>query len=353
MLIGADAGEIKDSDRPVAEALLTRISSELSDGPQSGHASVVANRAHLLIALGRPLDALQSIESQRRRQPGKILETVAIVAYAKLGATDKALSVLEAAVGEFGEDDRLLALKAQIKSGAISVQVTHAASIDHSIGQLREAMQRVIELTPTQIGNLFGPDGSGIRGYLMRQVARAVSALGQMKAVLRQTKSKRIGLNFENDLNTSVRVLLGALLSFHKWDVADQSLGSSTTAGNPGERDAVVRVSGQEVAIYEALVCLSVDRSQIRSHFHRLIAYGACDIYFLVIYSYVARPKVLLDYVKEMLEGEAPAVLEFTGCDSIGPPDFEVSGFFATYQCEEHREVAVVCFVVDLKPQAS
>ena len=44
-------------------------------------------------------------------------------------------------------------------------------------------------------------------------------------------------------------------------DVGDQSLGGATSNGNPGERDAVIRVSGQEISIYEALVCSSLDQT--------------------------------------------------------------------------------------------
>jgi len=71
-----------------------------------------------------------------------------------------------------------------------------------------------------------------------------------------------------------VREVLGARLAVAKWDVADQSLGGATENGNPGKRDAVIRASGQEISIYEALVCSGLDRTNIKKHFDKLLSYG-------------------------------------------------------------------------------
>jgi hypothetical protein len=80
-----------------------------------------------------------------------------------------------------------------------------------------------------------------------------------------------------------------------------------TAKGNPGERDAVVRVSGQELCIYEGLVCSYVNRAYIKEHFHKLVAYGVCDIYFHVTYWYADEVKPILAYLRHMLENEVPA----------------------------------------------
>lgn len=119
----------------------------------------------------------------------------------------------------------------------------------------------------------------------MREVSRAVAALQHMAPMLRDRKNPEDEAKLENDLNTSVRELLGARLAVAKWDVADQSLGGATSSCNSGERDAVIRVSGQEISIYEALVCSGLDRSYTKKHFDKLLSYGVCDIYFHFTYS--------------------------------------------------------------------
>lgn len=182
----------------------------------------------------------------------------------------------------------------------------------------------------------------------MRQVSRAVAALQHMAAMLRDRKNSEDEARLENDLNTMVREVLGASLAVAKWDVADQSLGGATENGNPGERDAVIRVSGQEISIYEALVCTGLSRTNIKKHFDKLLSYGICDIYFHVIYSYMKELKPLFDYVRSMLEHEVPTGLEYLGCERLEPPNFETSGYIATYRAD-HQEVAVVFFIADLK----
>ena len=146
--------------------------------------------------------------------------------------------------------------------------------------------------------------------------------------------------------------ILSASLALAKWDVADQSLGGITANGNPGERDAVIRVSGQEISVYEALVCKGLDRTNIKKHFDKLLAYGTCDIYFHVIYSYAQDVKPLLDYVRRMLEHEILPSLSYRGCEALTPPDFETSGYLATYNVD-HREIAVVFLIADLKTRTA
>jgi hypothetical protein len=169
-----------------------------------------------------------------------------------------------------------------------------------------------------------------------------------MASMLRDRKNPEDEARFEDDLNTAVREVLGASLAVAKWNVSDQSLGGVTSNGNPGERDAVIRVSGQEIAIYEALVCSSLERINLKKHFDKLLSYGVCDIYFHVTYAYVKESKPLFDYVREMLEHEAPRGLTYLDCKCLGPPDYETSGYIATYSAD-HREVAVVFLVADLK----
>ena len=165
---------------------------------------------------------------------------------------------------------------------------------------------------------------------------------------MRDRKNPEDEARFEDDLNTAMRKVLGASLAVAKWDVADQSLGGATANGNPGNRDAVIRVAGQEIAIYEALVCSGLDRTKIKEHFDKLLSYGVCDIYFHVIYSYAKDLKPLLEYVEEMLQNPVSSGFTYLNYQFLGPPDYETSGYVATYYFDR-REIAVVFLIVDLK----
>lgn len=347
-LLGPTLRTLTGADKTVGESLLAEINAAVEVDKQRATNNLLANRGLLLLALERPENAMDSVAVRRRDVRSPDLELVAVLATFEMGYRSEAMAMLEAALVEFGTDDRLIELKDDLQAGLATTSLATASVTFEPISSIRSALQQLIELPPSQIGDILGPPGRGVRGYLVRQVSRAVAALQHMSAMLRDRKNPEDEARLENDLNTAVREVLGASLSVAKWDVGDQSLGGATINGNPGERDAVIRVSGQEIAIYEALVCSTLDRKYTKQHFDKLLSYGVCDTYFHVTYSYAKEIKPLLDNVRHMLEHDILSSLSFIGCEPIGPPDHETSGYIATYHVD-HREVAVVFMIADLR----
>ncbi|WP_284890522.1 hypothetical protein [Burkholderia sp. lyk4-R2A-23] len=347
-LLGPTLHPLTGANKVTGEALLAEIDAAISVDETLARSNLLANRALLMLALQRAEDALHSITARRRDMRSADLELIAVLAKAEMGLRAEAMAILDAAITEFGDDDRLIALKNDLQAGDAAPTVASASVIVDSTSSIRAALQQLTELPPSQVGDILGPPGRGVRGYLVRQVSRAVAALQHMAAMLRDRKNVEDEARFEDDLNTAVREVLGASLAVAKWDVADQSLGGVTANGNPGERDAVIRVSGHEIAIYEALVCSGLDRTNIKKHFDKLLSYGVCDVYFHVIYSYAKNLQALVGYVEQMLEHEVPPGFTYLACEFVGPPDYETSGYIATYRVD-HREVAVVFLIVDLR----
>jgi len=346
-LLGPTLQPLTGANKVTGEGLLAEINAAVAGDENLARGSLLANRALLMLALRKPEDALASVAARRQETRSSDLELIAVLAKSEMGFRGEAMAILDAAITEFGPDDRLIALKNDLQAGDATRSVALASVVVDPISSIRAALQQLSELPPSQVGDVLGPPGRGVRGYLVRQVSRAVGALQHMAAILRDRKNAEDEARFEDDLNTAVREVLGASLTVVKWDVADQTLGGSTAKGNPGERDAVIRASGQEISIYEALVCSGLDRTNIKKHFDKLLSYGLCDIYFHVIYSYAKELKPLLEYVEQMLEHEVPPSLTYLACELIGPPDYEISGYIATYRID-HREVAVVFLIVDL-----
>ncbi|MBS0339625.1 MAG: hypothetical protein JSS56_03800 [Proteobacteria bacterium] len=347
-LLGPALHPLTDANKVTGEGLLAEMNAAVAVDETLAHSSLLANRAMLLLALQRPADALESVAAHRQSTRSPDLELVAVLAKSEMGFRGEAMAILDAAITEFGADDRLVALKSDLQAGDAVPTIASASVVIDPTSSIRAALQQLTELPPSLIGDVLGPPGRGLRGYLIRQVSRAVAALQHMAAMLRDRKNPGDVARFENDLNSAVREVLGASLAVAKWDVADQSLGGATANCNPGERDAVIRVSGQEISIYEALVCSTVERTNLKKHFDKLLSYGVCDTYFHVTYSYAKELKPLLEYVKQMLEHEVPHGLTYLCHESLGPPDFETSGYVATYRAG-HRDVAVVFLVADLK----
>lgn len=351
-LLGPALHPLTGANKSTGESLLAEINAAIAVDDKLVHDTLLANRALLMLALQRPEAALQSVAARRHETRSLILERIAVLANVEMGLRSNAMAILDEAITEFGPDDELIALRSDLQAGVHTPSVASASTVDDSISSIRAALQRLYELSPSHIGDVLGPPGRGIRGYLTRQVSRAVAALQHMGAMLRHTKNPNDEVKFEDDLNTAVRELLGASLAMIRWNVADQSLGGATANGNPGKRDAVIRASGQEIAIYEALVCSSLDRTNIKTHFHKLLLYGLCDIFFHVIYSY-AKVEPFLSYIQQMLEHEVPPGLTYVCHEFLGSPDYETSGYSATYRVD-HHELTVVFLVVDLQgPQRS
>ncbi|WP_230354321.1 hypothetical protein [Lelliottia sp. WAP21] len=347
-LTGSGLKPLKDANKTAGEALLAEMNHTIAGARHPVSNNLLANRGILLLALQRPDDALDSVYQRRREVLNPDLEILVVLAKYEMGRHGEAMAILDAAISEFSNDKRLLALKEDLDAGN-PAQGHAAASVDIDfVSSIRVALQHLAELPPSLVGNILGPPDQGVRGYLIRQVSRAVATLPRMAGMLRGRKNPANEAKLENDLNTAVREVLGASLAVAKWDVADQSLGGTTASGNPGERDAVIRISGQELSVYEALVCESLDRTNFKKHFDKLLSYGTCDLYFHVIYSYAEEIQPILDYVRSMLEHESPPSLTYLNCSPLMPPDIETSGYLAIYRVD-HREVAIAFLIADLK----
>ncbi len=321
-----------------------------------------ANRGLLLLSLGRSEEALESLAAKRSEKKMIGLEHVAALAMSKLGRKAEAQTVLDAAIDEFGLVSNLVEMRDSLRDGAAVQAPVMATTTVDLLASIQLSLQRMKDLGPTQVGQLFESSGDGLRGFLVRVVSKSVAGLQHMGAILRDrpnvkraprcnkclrtVRAPRSNAKFENDLNTALKEILGAYLAFIRWDVADQSLGGSTKKGNPGERDLVIRASGQEIAVLEALVCKSVDKKNIKNHFHKLVDYGKCGFYFHVIYSYKPlRP--IIDYVGEMIRNEVPASFVYRSHTALDEKDHEIAGFIATYEAD-HRAVDVVFLIVEL-----
>ncbi|MEN5208091.1 hypothetical protein ABE493_08215 [Stenotrophomonas terrae] len=340
------------------EKLLVGMNEFIQKHGSEVSSSLLTNRGVLLVALDRSEEALESLAPIRAKKKALGLEHVAALAMSKLGRNEEARTVLDAAIGEFGRVSDLVELRASLSDGiTLNAPVVVATKID-ALSSIQSSLQKMRELQPTEIAQLFEPSGGGLRGFLVRIVSRSVAGLQHMGAILRDRghakcvgdlnsrQDPRKSAKYENDLNTALREILNARLAFIRWDVADQSLGGSTEKGNLGERDLVIRASGQEVAVLEALVCKSVDKENIKAHFHKLIAYGQCGIYFHIIYAY--KPLgALLSYIDGMITTEVPACLSYRRHTPLDYKDHEVAGLIATYEYD-HRQVDVVFLIVEL-----
>lgn len=347
-LVGPTPRPAGGVNKVAAEHLLAEIDAALAVDESSVRKNLLVNRALLLLELQRPADALASVAPHRPAVRSVDLELIAIRANSEMGRQDEAKQILDDALLEFGDDDRLIAARDELQAGVPLSNVTSAAVTVDTLVPIRAALHMLTQLTTSQVGDLLGPPDCGVLGYLVREVSRALSSLQNMSAMLRKRKNLDDNAKLENDLNTAVREILRVSFALPKWNVSDQSLGGATENGNPGVRDAVIGVSTHEIAIYEALVCSTVKKSYIKEHFHKLIKYGICEIYFHVTYSYTKKVGSLHNYIRHMLQHEVPAALTYLNCEILGTANYGCSGYQASYRVD-NREIAVIFLIADLR----
>jgi hypothetical protein len=153
----------------------------------------------------------------------------------------------------------------------------------------------------------------------------------------------------EDDLNSAIRELLGARLHFLNWTVPDQSLGGYTAAGNPGERDLVLKRDSAELAVIEAVICeQSINDANLKSHFKKLFAYGQCRLFFHLTYAYLkGRTPELMQALELIAQKEAPQPFVYRDTQIISSTDSMPDGFVARYAVEGD-EAKVVFLILDM-----
>jgi len=350
-LLGPTLHPLTGDEKTAGESLLSEINAVLGRDTSSARRDLAANRALLLFALQRPDEALEAMVPWRQGRRAADMEYIAALATAEQGRPDDAMAILDTAIIESGPDERLVGLKSHLEAKVAPAKPALATvAVSDSVDRLspvRAALHQLSQLDVSDVGDLLGPPDGKLPGYLVREVSSALGALHVMSAMLRPRRTAN-DAKLEDDLNSTVRHYLARSLSMPKWHVSEQPPGGATGNGNPGRRDAAICAFNTEIAIYEALVCSSVNKADIKKHFDKLFCYGRCQVYFLAIYSYAKQAQPLLDYLRKMLEHQVPPGYEYVDCKPLERPDHPTRGHLATYRVD-HEEVVVAFLVAELQ----
>jgi len=136
---------------------------------------------------------------------------------------------------------------------------------------------------------------------------------------------------------------------FLNWVVPDQSLGGYTAAGNPGERDLVLKRDTAELAVIEAVICASSIRYEnLKRHFQKLFAYSSCRLFFHLTYADLEdRLPELQEALQKIAQHEAPEAFVYRDLEIISSADSRPAGFIARYGVLDD-EARVVFLVLDM-----
>ena len=306
------------------------------------------NRIQLLIAVGQPQQALDSLASMNTETLRDAVAAYSAVALARLNRVSEAQAVLEQATLQVGETDVLCTARDLVRSTPYGGVVISLSS-DDVVSRVKKALFDLKQMDHVDQAKVLVPSGLADE-HVISHVRSAAASITELVPMMR-----KVGIDSrEDDLNAFLKELLTQRLELLGWSVGDQSKGGYTKRGNPGERDFVLRLGATLVTVLEAVVCRAgrpADRAKIKQHFLRLLAYGACDVFFLVVYSHVDRPNEIIEMMQEISRDGAPDGFVYSRHRNISREDSRPPGFVAYYRGEV-SEVKVAFLVLDIRQGA-
>ena len=307
-----------------------------------------SNKAILLLALREPQQAIELLTHLRSSRLDDGIAAYTAVALARAGHRAEAIAAVNQAETELGESEVLAAARVHIEANRPFAAIPNTALEDDPLPRIKQAFWDLSQMDHVRQAEVFSAPPDALLSFVLDQVRFAAASLTSLAPMLGTDRAPR-----EDDLNSAVRELLGARLHFLNWTVPDQSLGGYTAAGNPGERDLVLKRDSAELAVIEAVICeQSIPYEKLRLHFEKLFAYGQCRLFFHLTYAYLeGRTPELMQALQLIAQKEAPQPFVYRDIQNISSTDSRPAGFVARYAVEGD-EAKVVFLVLDMGQNA-
>jgi hypothetical protein len=304
-----------------------------------------SNKAILLLAFGKPQQAIEVLTPLRSVRLNHAIAAYTAVALARAGQTAEAIAVLDQAQTELGDTEVLRAAREHIQQGRAFAAIANTSSDDDPLPRIKVALWDLSQMDHVRQAEAFRAPPNAFLSFVLDQVRFAAASLTllvpMMKAVVLDS--------CEDDLNALIGQLLASRVHFLNWAVPDQSRGGFTAAGNPGERDLVLKRDTADLAVIEAVICeQSIAYENLKRHFQKLFAYGSCRLFFHLTYAYLGdRTSELEMALQRIAAQEAPAPFVYRDLQNILSDDSRPGGFVARYAVGDD-EAKVVFLILDM-----
>ena len=304
------------------------------------------NRAQLLMALGQTQQALDLLTLAGISNLDEKEAALAAVASARLNRVSEANFILKQAELQVGDTDLLRAAQDHIVHS-----IPYAGELvwslgDEATGKVKGASYDLHQMDHVEQSRVFQSSGTADE-IVIPHVRAAAERVTELVPMMRNVVID----SCEDDLNALLKGFLSLGVQHLGWSVGDQSKGGFTKKGNPGERDLVITNGSTTISIIEAVLCRkSTGRANLESHFKRLLAYGQCNLFFLVVYSYIDKPGTILQTIREFSGSGNVGFTYLKSCD-IAHTDSRPPGIIAYYQ-GEYGKISVACLVLDMCQRA-
>lgn len=331
---------MKEADRALQEA----FGVERQDASIHG-----ANKALLLLAIGRNEEAYQTLQRYRTENESDRLAAYSAVALARMGREDEANAILAASEAGHPNSDVLKAAREHLNLGAPAYLGVLSVSTDDPVAAIQSALFRLTQHDPGIQARVVSRETT--EAHLTEEIRSAAAGVTSLVPHLRDVALQ------EDDVTAVLLRILEPRARLFGWSVPDQSKGGYSARGNPGERDLVLRKDGYVISVIEAMVCnqnpaTDTQQRNLSSHFQKLFGYDQCRVFFHVVYSYVDAPEDVLTTMGGIAKSSAPGGFVHRSTVALPREDSRPIGLVATYAAPGGGDVKVVCLVLDMKQQA-
>lgn len=338
ILTGREAVQARNALTEADRAIPTP--SSLSDQSRAVH---VPNCAALLLATGRPREALRRLHDLAPAE--RTVESMAFeaVTNARLGDTARALALLRSAKERFGDTDLLKGAEDHIEHSKPVDAQPRLLTRRESATQVRAALQQFHALSPSEQAEIMLDGANALETVVTESFRDSLAGFQRALSFLGLPDNKF----YEDDYNGILAELVEARLEgVFGWQTHEQSPGGFTGAGNAGRRDFVLRRRGVDITVFEALKSDQPNDARLEEHLHKLFAYSTTDLYFHITYSFRKDLSEMVDAVKGLATRPPP------GIDYLGQTHLPAQGARPAAMRGAYRkagtDVTVVFFVVDM-----
>ena len=334
-----------------ASQILAEIEKRFQDGPLLGETdvrSLLLNRALLLLALGRPHQAINSLAGIHTERQGGTVAALRAVALFRSGLIPEAIAVLDVAEADYGKGDALEAARSHILTLAPFAGSVSVVTGDDPLPRIKTALLELLQLDPIRQASALNPETASWESFLIGHVRSAAASIVSLVPMMKSIELD----SSEDDVTAILRELLQARLHIVGWSVSDQSKGGYTAKGGPGERDLIIRKDNTTLTVVEAVVCklpahYKWTKGELTSHFQKLFAYEICQVYFHLTYAHIREQNSILNYLKQMVQESAPPGFTFVENEELPLTDSRPGGFVASFDENAGRR-RVVFLILDL-----
>lgn len=317
----------------------------LSDMSRAIH---VPNCAALLLAVGRPKEAMNRLKELAPVERTADSTAFEAVASARLGEPDRARALIRSGKERYGDVPLLVGAENHIDHSAGFGAPPLVLSNQERTVQLRAALRSFMELPASEQAEVLWGPHMALEKLLTAAFQDALAAFQRTLSFLKLDRHTDFD---EDDFNGIVAELVEARLEGSLgWQAHEQSPGGYTEKGNAGRRDFVIRRRGVDITVFEALKASQPNDKRIAAHLHKLFGYSWADILFHVTYSNRNDASEMRTAVEEVAKRPPPGTT-YQGQSAICGDGTRPGAVRAAYR-RNGVDTTVIFFVIDMRQDA-